>query len=1254
MAPTIVNPGLMEFFQENAKTLTADMPWMRDRTFKCCASVAELADFVDKAIAVGVCALDTETTGLNTRMKNGKPCDRLVGLSMSYDPSYGLYIPVGHIEGSEQNLPLVPVLDQVRRLCTGAVTVYHHAKFDLAMLRNHGMIVAHQVSDYDKIEDTQILTRLYDAGRKETGLKSASEDFLKQKMIEFSDVCGGNGNKRIDLVDPSTVAVYAASDAVCTLDLFRFYMTQKHVLDQKAIYNLEKRTIFVVMQMESNMFKVDVPYLEALKKTAEVQVAEITRDIHKLVGKEFNIGSSQQLGKILFEELRYTYPDKGRTATGKWSTDTSTLEKMKGDYPVVEKIIKYRELEKSLGTYISNLLNNHDSDGFVKVGFNQTGTDTGRFSSPGGKGLEEDGYCGVNIQSLPSNYDPGTPDVRKSFVARPGFKIVAMDYSGEELRVAANLSREPAWVESFLNNEDLHRKTAQLIYGRQEVTKLERGSGKTLNFAILYGAGPRRIAEQAKCSEPEAKKMLASFRTALPTLNRWIDTAIKKARKEKRVCTSFGRIRPLAAYYDSGDKGMEMHGDRCVANTQIQGCLQGHERCLTTDGYLPILDIMNRKKLGKNIKIWTGTSWENFDVLDRGPADLAEMELDNGMRLDTDTRHEVLIVGEKGYEFKSYIDLKEGDRICVSMPTEKEFGKYPEKCVISGNVWNARTITVETPEQWDFIAYLMGYITGDGSTYEDKIKSKYTIGLSFGKEKLNKNFKKIQDGLKSIGANITEPRRSTGSAGEAYVATIPSIAVFKLLSLMKYKHLTARFKRIPQSIFEAPLSMRKAFFQGYFDTDGANVANCHSFHTPNRELLQDTQLLAWTLGCPSRIHENNDSTFILCWTDLWKVSEVLGIERPARRRRPNTEKTPLPAFHKGEVLRLLSETGCRKNRKDSAYLYKIEKGQNVNLTGVLSLLEDYGKTLPGVYYHSPLKRKKEIGTRANTFTLSVHSPLHRFDSAGIISKNTSADIMKTAMVRIHSWIFSKGHQDNVRMLLTMHDEIVFEIKEDMLVYYIPRLNQIMKLENVLQDVFKWPVPLVVDAEYGDSWHTDKDFFEEHPELKSASFDDVGFVSQNQASGRYAIAIKNAEAPAPVSDSTSVTSVPIPQETPVVAPSPIEQPVSTDAVAEPPKEVITPSAAPEAVSEGVLPVEEPSTPTEPGTAFVYTLRNRNKSTMRLVNVILLFLHDEGMSRVPYASPRRPLVLKDPDGNSLLVSQTDVCPDAFLAIARFVGI
>ena len=568
----VLNTGFIELDEDEVKERVGQAPWMEERTFKLASNIEEVREYIDNAIKAERCALDLETTGLSTRVETveGKkvPVNKIIGFCLSYDPKFGLYIPIRHKEGSQYNLPEDSVLEEIRRLMFNCVTIYHNAKFDLTFLKNYGIELDHA----DQFEDTLLLAHLHDSGRKGNGLKVISGLLINQPMLKLKDIAKEG---HLDLACPTIVRYYGAGDAICTLDLYNFFMGQKIIQDQRSIYNLEKQVVFVVMSMEENLMKINVPYLKELKEKAKIRLKDIEQEIYDLVGYKFNIGSTQKLGKVLFEDLKFKYPEKGLTKSGQYSTDSKTLAKIADLYPVVNKIVEYRGMEKVLSTYIENLLKNHDEEDCVKLNFKQTGTDTGRFSAPGGDGLKMDGCSGVNVQSMPKMPDEKDPDfdLRSSFVAREGNTLVAADYATEEYRIATNISREATWIKFFKDGIDFHTATGAIISGKnpKDVTKAERKIGKTVNFLALYLGGPYTLAGNAKITVAEAKKVLATFFAGVPKLKKWIDKEIVLARKIKFVKTIFGRTRPLAKYYESGDKGLMNHADRCAVNTKIQG-----------------------------------------------------------------------------------------------------------------------------------------------------------------------------------------------------------------------------------------------------------------------------------------------------------------------------------------------------------------------------------------------------------------------------------------------------------------------------------------------------------------------------------------------------------------------------------------------------------------------------------------------------------------------------------------------------------
>ena len=1272
----IVTVGFSEMLEDGIKELTTKMAWMANHTMRLCKSLDELRTFVDQAIGSGRCAVDTETTSLNTRMKsirdplapNGirqEPCAKIVAFCLAFESALGLYIPVGHQEDEELNLPLDAVLEQINRLCKNCITIYHNAKYDLAVLKNYGIVI----DRYEHIEDTEILSRIYDTGVKFVGLKPTAEKILGRKMLEIGDV--SPGSKRLDLVSPKLAATYGASDAICTLDLFLYFISQQIVKDQMPIYNLEKRTLFVVLSMESNYVKIDVDYLMKAREVAYKKLNDIRTTVHQLAGKEFNLGSTQQLGKLLFDDLGYAYPDKRKTATGQYKTDTATLEKIAKQYPIVESIIEYRGLEKCVGTYVEKLIANHDEEGCVKLGFKQTGTDTGRFSSPGGMGIDIDGYCGINVQSLPGakkGLPVYMPDIRRSLVARPGYTIVAMDYSGEELRVATNLSREPKWMEEFLHGDaDIHSATARAIFQKNEITEAERGAGKTINFLVMYGGGSRGLAEQAHISEREAKRLLDAFFKGLPTLKKWIDREILKARKLKYSKTAFGRVRPLHMFYDSGDRGSEAHADRCAVNHLVQGCLQPQERILTSRGYVPILEVKNRKESGEDFKVWTGTSWEDFDVLDMGMADYANIELQNGMSLRGDVRHSVLTLDQhKGYVFQKYDELTKESKVCVSVPHMLDFGEYPVSRTVPGKVHNSLPITVDSKKKWDFIAYLMGYLTGDGSIYykEAGHASKAVLKLCMGKEDLVHNYPYIKDSMQRFfGISLSDPILSKGSIGDSYVSSFNSMPFCRLLKDLGYSFSTAWHKKVPKSIFESPAPMRTSFLRGYFDSDGyhKNISGRCTLHTPNKNLLREIQLVAWTLGLSSKIYKTNQNTYRLGWEDMDAITEIL-FGQKFKKRRCNNPGMYLPKFLRQPVVDAIRAKKY-KHPFDRAYIYRFRhESKPVSLQGTTRFLKDYGidfSELPPMYYHYKVKSRTVTGERGRTYTLRVHDQLHRYDSAGIISKNCSADIIKTAMVRVFNYIQVHNLQDDIKILITMHDELVYEIKTEKLHEYIPILDNIMRLEDILQGILKWPVPLALDSEYGETWHVTNDFFEENPDARLKTpilFQrSEGAVSSEGAKDIESAPEKLTEEKIPPlgreqEPNSEISDV---KQEPKLAEFPIENTKSKEiSEGDLPQDLIpqefgeSPEAPPEK-NEDLLKNDLTSPET-----VIYTIRDRKTGTLRKLNDVLLFLTEEGRKDVGYQSPKRIVVIRDVEGN--LLSEIRVHSDAFLALSRYYGL
>jgi DNA polymerase-1 len=575
----IVSDMLSDFVGDKVKGLIEKKEWMEKCTFTMVKTREDFTAIIDRLIDKGLCSVDLETTSLNTRPdKSGNCVARIVGICLADSSTNGWYVPVSH-EDREFNLPYDFVVRELARLIKNCRCIFHHFKYDGQVLYYHGI----EVTDETTIEDTYLMAGVVDASQKERGLKHLSDKLLNRPMIDINKLLPQTGKKKIvkfDLVPPQIALYYGVSDAMNTFALYEHFSKELDVQDPDrkqgpwAVYEkIEKRCLFPVLQMERSLCRIDTNHLKTLRERLEDKRQRVLKSVTELAGREIDLKSPKKLGTLLFEEMKIPYPEREKTASGQYSTVEGTLLKI-ADVPIVNLILEHRSIEKVINTYVDNFLNNVDDDGCVKFQLNQLQADTGRFSASGGDGLKEDGYCGVNCQNIPNPDDENeeAPDLRKAIVARPGYKMVSIDYSGEELRIAANLSREPKWLDAFLHGDgDLHTMTAKIIHAKNDVNKKERNLGKRLNFLTLYGGGAGGFSAQAKIPYEQAKKMIINFFRGYSSLKKWIDVEIRICRKRGYSKTAFGRRRPLTEFYSATDEKIKAKGDRCAVNSCVQG-----------------------------------------------------------------------------------------------------------------------------------------------------------------------------------------------------------------------------------------------------------------------------------------------------------------------------------------------------------------------------------------------------------------------------------------------------------------------------------------------------------------------------------------------------------------------------------------------------------------------------------------------------------------------------------------------------------
>jgi DNA polymerase I len=497
-------------------------------------------------------AFDTETTSTD------QMAAVLVGISLAVDGERGYYIPVGH-EGAEQ-LPLKTVLDAIRPALTNpAIPKYaHNAGYDYVMLNRYGIEV-HPVGF-----DTMIAEWLRAPDSKFLGLKNLARQELNVHMTEISTLIG-SGKKQItmDKVAVEQAAPYAAADAAITMRLVHFLRPKLEELNLTTLNDtLELPLIPVIAAMEQHGVVLDTRYLKDLSTRMGEMLAKLEEEVISVSGGhgKFNINSPKQLGDMLFGKLGLSTEGVRKTTQG-YSTDAAVLESLKGQHPIIDHILEYREISKLRGTYVDalpELIN--PQTGRVHTSYNQAGAATGRLSSNT-----------PNLQNIPNRTELGL-EVRRSFVAPSGMKLLSVDYSQVELRILAHISQDKTLLEAFAQGQDIHAATAAAVYGitLEQVNKEQRGFAKRVNFGLIYGMGPHRLARDSNLSFNEAKAFIDTYFARLPGVKKYLEDTKQAARKGP-IYTLFGRRRMFAVLQSGSTPQAIQAEERVAINMPIQG-----------------------------------------------------------------------------------------------------------------------------------------------------------------------------------------------------------------------------------------------------------------------------------------------------------------------------------------------------------------------------------------------------------------------------------------------------------------------------------------------------------------------------------------------------------------------------------------------------------------------------------------------------------------------------------------------------------
>jgi DNA polymerase-1 len=532
----------------------------------------QLDNLVTELSNQSLIALDLETTGLDSL------ATEIVGYAIAWDPAIrcqdgrvqmastegpkptlkAVYIPVRHVDALQiaqlgqldpevVSARLKPILED-----QAIGKVAQNAKFEMNCLSCDGIKFGPLVFD------TMLASYILNPDSKH-GLKDQSDRVLNYQMMRIDELIG-TGRKQITInyAPLDKVAAYASDDARITLELTRFYAPQLDKEQEFLLYEMEQPLAHVLASMEQAGVALDLEYLQNFSHELSSELARLETEIYALAGHGFNINSTQQLQKVLFEEIGLK--PKNKTKTG-FSTDAAVLESLREEHEIIGKLLEYRHISKLRSTYVDALPSQiSQRDGRLHGDFNQTVTSTGRLSS-----------SNPNLQNIPIRTEIGRR-IRRAFIAAPGCSLISADYSQIELRLLAHMCEDETLIDAFEKNQDIHARTAGEIYEIpiEDVTSDIRRVGKTINFALVYQQGAYSTGLDLGISTKEAQGFIDKYFARYPKVQGFLHSTIEEARSKSYARTIWGRRRYFTHLHDRNDN-VRKADERAACNAPIQG-----------------------------------------------------------------------------------------------------------------------------------------------------------------------------------------------------------------------------------------------------------------------------------------------------------------------------------------------------------------------------------------------------------------------------------------------------------------------------------------------------------------------------------------------------------------------------------------------------------------------------------------------------------------------------------------------------------
>ncbi len=539
-----------------------EVPVVVEAQYETILDQARFDIWLEKLKNAKLFAFDTETTGIDAQQA------QLVGLSFAVQANEAAYIPLTHsyIDVPEQLdrdtvlRALKPILEDPNKLKVG-----QHAKFDMNILANCaiGGDQANGITVRGVAFDTMLESYVLNSTATRHDMDSLAEKYLGHTTVSFQDIAG-KGAKQLtfDQIALEQAGPYAAEDADVTLRLHQVLHEKLAAIPSLAsvLSDIEMPVVPVLARIERQGALVDADLLRVQSIELGDKMVELEREAFEIAGEEFNLGSPKQLGVILYDKLGL--PVLKKTAKGQPSTAEEVLAKLaEDDYPLPKVLMQYRSMSKLKSTYTDRLPEQiNPRTGRIHTSYHQAVASTGRLSS-----------SDPNLQNIPVRTAEGRR-IRQAFIAPPGYKLLAADYSQIELRIMAHLSRDEGLLNAFRNNLDVHTATAAEVFKVElkDVSSDQRRSAKAINFGLIYGMGAQKLGKDIGVDTKTAKAYIDTYFARYPGVREYMDRTRAQAAEQGYVETLFGRRLYLPEI--NSNKPQERAGaERTAINAPMQG-----------------------------------------------------------------------------------------------------------------------------------------------------------------------------------------------------------------------------------------------------------------------------------------------------------------------------------------------------------------------------------------------------------------------------------------------------------------------------------------------------------------------------------------------------------------------------------------------------------------------------------------------------------------------------------------------------------